>query len=267
MATHETLSGHTIEYEPTPELAAFLARLQALLDDPSKREADMIALAYSRENPLLEPWPFDASRGMVTAAVLAEPAYHVIGDMLFRKRVQDTGTDVAKIAARYTLTIGETAERLGIHESAVRQGIAARRLSSWVKDGRHYLDPVAVDSYKVGPHGPKPPAPRPSNLTPLRVVLGRVQGYNLKVKYPGELEGEERIAEHTIAGNVPRWARVAVFTGHAGTARMFVLEPDPDAEEQTLEHNAFSVRGRFKIVEKINNAAKAGEAWKRFEAA
>jgi excisionase family DNA binding protein len=267
MHTHETVSGHTIELPEDAHVDAFLARLAAMVADPTKTENDMIALAYARENPILEPWPLDEARGQVTAAVLANPAYRVITDLLFRKRLAETGTDPAKIGARYTLTVAETAQRLGVHESAVRQSIAAGRLASWVREGRHYLSPQHVEAYQVGPQGPKPPQPRPTAGAPLRVVAGHVKGYSLKIKAPGELADVERVAEHTIAGTVARWARVAVFTGEHDKARLFILEPAPDGEEQEFVHNAFSVRGRFRIADKINNARKAAEAWKAFEAA
>jgi hypothetical protein len=67
-----------------------------------------------------------------------------------------------------------------------------------------------------------------------------------------------------------RWKRVGVITGVKGAEgapdsyRFFVLELDPGAGEQTIELQGFYVRGPFRVVEKVNNARRAREAWEAF---
>jgi hypothetical protein len=259
---HTTLSGHLIEYTPTPEVAAFLDRMRAMLEDPRVTENEMIAAAYGRENPMLEPYPI-GDRGMVTRATLENPAYHVLADLLVRKRVAQDGTDVAAIAAQHTVSVTEAAHQLGIHESAVRQAIAARRLSSWLKDGKHWLRPEAVASFQVGTRGPKPAESREVG-GPLQIRLGNAPGASFRVRYPGALEQEQRVGAHTITGTLPAWRRVAVLAGGEGDQTLYVLEPG--GEENEVAHKGFSVRGRFRVAEKITEGHDARAAWKAFRA-
>ncbi len=128
---HVTLSGHEIRYDdPSPDLGDFLALARKMAEDPAVKERDLLALIYGAENPIMDKTLFPG-RGAVTREVLENPVYHVLGDLLFRKEVQQRGLDVGAIAARYILTPGEVAERLGVHVSAVTKAIAGRRVSSW----------------------------------------------------------------------------------------------------------------------------------------
>jgi excisionase family DNA binding protein len=155
--THTTVSGHRVEYHPTPKVSSFLERLDALLTDPKVTEQQLIGVAYSPENPILDA-TFHPGRGMVTRAVLDDPAYEVMVDLLFRKRMAEDGISAEKLASRYSMTVAEAAANLGIHESAVRQAISAKRLASWIKEGgRHYVDPRALKALEVGTRGPVGP--------------------------------------------------------------------------------------------------------------
>lgn len=261
MPKYSTLSGHEITHEtPTPAIAAFLERLRAMLDDDAIDEQAMIGCAYGPENPLLDHTLF-AGRGAVTRETLADPLYHVMADLLARKHARARGVDVEKIAAEHTVTVADAAERLGVHESAIRQAIAARRLPSWVKDGKHYLRPDAIDAFKVGNRGPKPAG----NGEPLQVRIGNTAGYSFRIKALGGLSKEERPDAHILEAELLRWSRVGIIAGGEGKHRFFVLEPAEDENE--LAVGTFHVRGKFAIVEKINNPRKAREAWDTFEPA
>jgi hypothetical protein len=165
MATHVALSGHVIDYpEPAPKVARFLARVRELVDDPKASEDDVVALVYSRENPILDHTVFP-TRGAVTRDVLENPVYRVMTDLLFRKSVAERGLDVERIAREFTVPVSDAAARLDIHESAVRQAIAAQRLASWVKEGRHYLRPRDVEAFQVSARGPRAGAAGPRGGT------------------------------------------------------------------------------------------------------
>ena len=146
--THRTITGHPIELEPTPKVAAFLRRLEEAVADPKVTERELTGLAYGPENPFLDHSMFPG-RGAVTKDVLANPAYRVMTDLLFRKRIVEQKIDVSKLEARYTMTPPQAAAELGITEGAVRQAIAAGRLPSWYRDGRHYLDPRSLSSLEL----------------------------------------------------------------------------------------------------------------------
>lgn len=254
--THHTVSGHTIELDASPKVTSFLDRLRAMVDDQTVSEQAMIGLAYSTENPFLDHAMFPG-RGAVTKDVLANPAYAVMTDLLFRKHVAIEGIDVEKLAKRYSMSIAEAAAELGIHVSAVRQAIAAKRLASWMKDGRHYLDPRDVKAFQVGTRGPEA---RVSIHGPLEVCVGHKKGVSFSLKAPKPIVGVRRVEGNVMTGVVREWHRVVVrTTSETGSVRSFVLEPAK--EPNTLTFNEFYVRGNFDIVEKANSRAKAEELW------
>lgn len=260
--SYRTVNGQTLEYEATPKVAAFLRRLEEGVENPKVGEQELVGLAYSSENPILDHTMFPG-RGAVTKVVLDDPAYHVMTDLLFRKQIAEQEVDVDKLAAKYSLTVGQAAAELGIHESAVRQAIAAKRIASWLKDGKHFLDPRSLKSIEFGTRGPKKgafraSAPIPAS-DPLDVVMGHEKGTSLKIK--PSLPETERISGNRLRGTLPKWKRVVVMTtGDGGSRRAFVLEPGPEQNEFT--HGPFSVKGRFVISERANSASKADEFWK-----
>lgn len=152
--TWTTVSGHEVRYGAPPTVAALIERLKAMLADPAATEDDMIVAVYNQDNPVMDREVIPG-RGAVTTRTLANPAYRVMTDLLFRKRLAEGGQDSAALAARYTLTVGEAAGRLGVSRSAIHQAIQARRLSAWVKDGQNYLDPDYLDGFQLSRRGPK----------------------------------------------------------------------------------------------------------------
>jgi hypothetical protein len=91
MPKHTTISGQRIDYdEPAPATAAFLERLVAMMRDPSVSESEMIGFAHAREKPILDHRLPEG--GAVTEAVLADPLYLVITDLLARKRIALEGS-------------------------------------------------------------------------------------------------------------------------------------------------------------------------------
>lgn len=256
---YETVSGQRIEYpEPSAELAQFLRRVQAIAEDPSASEGELVLLIYGAENPIMEKTLFPG-RGAVTREVLEDPVYRVMSDLLYRKRIAARGVTTEQIAKAYTLTVTEAAEQLGIHETAVRKAITGRRLPAWVKEGRYYLDPGTF--YLLGETGQR--GPLPADTQPLQVRVGHSDGVKLAVKAPGDAAPKPHAGHHD--GKIERWRRVAVVTGRGGQFRLFVLEPA--AEDAEIVFHDFFVKGRFKIVSKENNAARAREAWAAFRAA
>lgn len=259
MPTHTTLSGHVITFEDDPPgIVRFLDRLQSLVDDRASTEGDAIALAYSRENPLLAHQDIFPTRGAVTKETLAHPAYAVVTDLLARKEVAVRGIDVAKMAAAYTIPISEAAKRLGVHESAVRQAIAARRLPSWVKDGKHFLSERSLASFARGAQGPKPSA---SPMLTVRIGNHAGASFRLFVE-GGELasNGARSTEEpHIFEATVPKWTSAAVITGRKGSHRLFFISPG--VEENEIVFETFFVKGRFNIDRKVNHPDDARAEW------
>lgn len=279
---HTTASGHRIEYEASPKAVAFLRRLEEMVGDDSITTQEMTGLAYSTENPILDHAMFPG-RGAVTRAVLDDPAYGVVTDLLFRKQLAEDGTDIERVAAKYSMTVGEAAAELGVTEGAIRQAIAAKRLASWVKEGgRHYVDPRAAKTLEVGTRAPVGPrkgsfgdAPEvmakhrrvadaiaPSGA-PLEVRMGSAAGASLSVRAKHPIKVDEQIG-NVNHGHVSPWRRVVVkTTGEGGKTRAWVLVPG--SEDNQIAHDEFFVRGRFTIAMSTNNPRSAIEMWKSTE--
>jgi excisionase family DNA binding protein len=257
---HTTMSGHHLEVaDDRRDVIAFLARLEKMLGDRKATENDMIALAYGRENPILDHTIFP-ERGAVTREILADHAYQVVADLVARKRLAQDGVDPEQLAAEYTITVPEAAERLGVHENAVRQAIAARRLASWVKAGRHYMHPRSLASFELAARGPKPTEDRIRAGAPLEVRLGNKPGSSFRVKHDGIAGEEKRVGQHEIEFTLGAWRKIGVMLGRGETQRLFVLEPAD--EENEVRHGDFYVKGKFRVAKKLNNARIASEAWK-----
>jgi hypothetical protein len=248
--SYTTASGHRIEYEPTPRVAAFLRRLEAMVDDPKVSSQEMTGLAYSSENPILDHTMFPG-RGAVTRAVLDDPAYDVLADLVFRKQLAEDGTPLEKIAAKYSMTVAEAAADLGMSAGAVRQAIAAKRIGSWLKGGQHFLNPKALASLEVGTRAPTKRATAAA-VAALEVRMGSATGASLSVKAKDAID---------VDGRISSWKRVVVrTTGEGGKRRAWVLVPG--TEENQIAHDEFFVRGRFTIAASSNNPRTADELWK-----
>lgn len=251
---HVTVSGHHIEYTASPKLQAFLDRVAKLVTDPKVTEQNLIGLAYSHENPMLDS-TLHPSRGIVTKAVLDDPAYGVLTDLLFRKRVAQEGLSVEKIAERYSMTVGEAAAQLEVTEGAIRQAIAAKRLASWIKEGgRHYVDPRSLKTLEVGTR--RPTGPRAVAVGgPLEVKTGNRTGASFSVRAPVDVK----------EGTIPTWKRVVVrSTGVRGSKRAWVLVPS--VHENEISHVGFFVRGHFAIEATTSNPKKADDLWQGTQA-
>ena len=126
----------------------------------------------------------------------------------------------------------------------------------------HLVDPQTVDTYRdrVKRRGPRPePA--------LRIRMGNRAGASFRVKAPGlevvqttKLEGGGK----TIDAVVPRFERAAIAFSGKKVNRMFVLEPADEEDSFTFED--FEIRGRYRVVEKINDPEEASKRFRSFRA-
>lgn len=256
---HETVSGHRIEYEDDdPKVARFLKRVQALVDDKKATEDDVIALAYGRENPFLEHHAVFPDRGAVTKAVSENPVYHVLLDLLFRKRVQIDGTDIDRLAAKFSLTLEEAAARRRVTVDGLRKAIKDRRLPSWIKEGKPYLDPRSLETFELGTRGRHSQAAKP-----LEYFVGHDAAEGGFARIWTDWDGE--LADPPRGTTNPRWQKAVLLTGgRGGKLRLFRLKPAAEGNE--LKFGVFFVRGEFEIVEKVNAPKAAREAWEEVTA-
>ncbi|KYF92760.1 hypothetical protein BE20_10915 [Sorangium cellulosum] len=266
MKTQYTLlSGETVEFAtPVGELGTFLCRVLAAARDPAVSEADLADLVLGPENPLLDKTAV-AGRSVATADVYRDPAFHVMLDCLARKRLPPESA-VATPRTRYTMTVPEAAQQLGISESAVRQAIYAGRLRANKEGGTYYLDPHSVASYRVSKRGPRrqdqdakgPPG------GPLDARIGSGPDASFRVKHSRddfELT-EKRGPEWT--GMIPSgWRRIAVLGTSRDLSRYWEIEPAEG--ESVLHFEGFYLRGGFRIVETVSSTQRAVAAFKAFQ--
>jgi excisionase family DNA binding protein len=261
---HKLLSGETIEFTPpTSMVAAFVDRVLAMATDPTTTVVQLETLVYGSENPLLSTLII-LGRAVVTRSTYEDPTFHVMLDLIGRKRAALGQLDLEAARARYTMTVREAARLLAVTDGAVRQAIHAGRLPSWKDGGTYYLDPVSVSAYRVVRRGPQPVVP------PLDVVCGSKAGTSFSVKTPHPLTNvtSERSIVRGLAG---QWKRIAVLASKGENARMFILDAlmfahgsSDDTNEVVLDN--FFVRGKFVIVKTENNAKRARAAFKSFKA-
>lgn len=252
---HTTVTGEIIEYpRPTGELATFMARLVDATNDPHVSEAELLDLIYGKANPLLDQSIFP-NHGAVTKAVFANPTYHVMQDLLGRKRVQAGTLDLEEVRGAATMSVAEAAAELGATPAGVRKAIREKRLAA-VKVGRGYhLDPRDVATFKRFRR-----ARGPDGAPALKFCMGSTDGKSFRIRAPG-LRITKRDGR-LMHGEVSSFRKAAVtFSGKTGN-RMFVLEP-AEANDR-FDFGPFFIEGRYRVTEKVNEPGEASERFKAF---
>lgn len=244
------LSGEDLVVEDAaPDVVAFIKRLTSMVTDPTVTESAFIEVLHGLENPLLDK-ELMPGRASVTRAIFADPLYHVMQDLLGRKRITLGSLDMNKVRERYSMTVAEAAALRGVHESAIRQAIAAKRLSSVKLEGKHMLDPEQVRQLEGSKRGP--PAP-------LEVVYGSAPGSSFSIRHDGELTNTKRDGG-LRSGEIRQWTSASVIAHVGEKARFWRIEPGP--EQLTIASGPFRISGRFRKVDSTNNAREAVERFK-----
>lgn len=261
MERYTTTAGEVIEYRtPDPKVRAFLARVVDAAHDPRVTEGELVELVYGKENPILDQTIFPG-RGAVTKAVLADPIYQVMQDLLFAKRLQMGVLAEEAPDAAPALTVEETAARLGISAAAVRHAIKAGNLDARKEDGAYSVDPESVATYRsrVKRRGPPPESAPPD----LELRFGSAPGYSFRVKFPGlEVTGKRAQQYDAVVRRFDGQGAIAFSTKSMN--RMFVIEPADELNKYEL--GPFFISGRYRVVEKINGPKRAAERFRAFEA-
>lgn len=212
----------------------------------------MRALIYGPENPMLSQ---QHGYTFVTPEAFESPVFRVLLDLHDRKRAATGALDLEKAAARYTMTVAQAAERLGVRDSAIRTAVGDGRLPAWMVDGEIRLDPASVDSYKVSRRGPSPK---------LMVAYGEVEGASLSVRVDGgEREVDVTSKERGVVnGEISQWRRVEVIASgkRAGEdpARYWAIAPG--GPQRRIEVGDLKVAGRFTVTDEQSGKA-ARDAW------
>lgn len=257
MHSYKTIVGETLEYEtPTPEIAAFLSRVMLAAHDPNVTEPALTELVFGKENPVLDQTIFPG-RGAVTKAVMASPLYHVMMDLVGAKRLQ-VGTLAPNAYDAFKLTVNEVAKELDVTPGAVRQAIAAGTLTAIKRGATYLIDPRSVATYReLHTRRGRPATPA------VRVRYGSKPGVSFRVKFP-ELKHLDQHG-HVIDAEAPRFERAAVAFSGDGKNQCFVLAPSKKSER--FERDGFFIEGRFRVIARVNDPARAAEAFKTFKPA
>lgn len=246
---HVTLTGRVLTFRtPSPPMAAFLARLEAAVTDPTISEDDFVAIFHGPDNPLLRH-DIVAGRSLVTAEAFADPLYHVMNDLLGCKRVALGRLDLARAEARHTLTVAETAARLGLDAEAVARAISRFELSAWKKGEAWFLDPDSVEAYRVY---------RETQVRPgvLDLRIGACKGYSLQVANysTAHLQRSDGAWEGSVELRPERC--ISVLWKRGDHARYFLIKGGGSHLEEIANKDLF-VRGYFTKESVVNDAVRA----------
>jgi excisionase family DNA binding protein len=258
---YTTLAGETLEFpKPANELGWFLARVSAAVDDPSLPYLPLVEYVYSTRNPMLVPGRREG-RGVATLETYRSPVFHMILDLLERKRLQPVQIESETVERPPSMSVAEAAAALGISPDAVRRAARAGNLTA-VKLGNTFtIDALSVQTYRdrVGRRGPK-------SDTALDIRMGSEPGRSMQVKAPNlTIIGKDK---GLVDAHCPRFELAAIKVSGVRKpgekyARMFVLEPAAEPYEHKL--GPFYVRGNFVVSKKINNPAEASRTFADFE--
>lgn len=148
MQSYTLISGETIEFEePSPLVAAFVQFARAAAADPAVDIHRMTELVYGNANPILD-YTRVPGRGLITRAVLDNPIYQVLSDLVGVKRIQLGLLDMEKVSAAYTITLKDAAKQLGMTQAAVRAALTSRRLDGLLRNGQWFLRPNSIASFQ-----------------------------------------------------------------------------------------------------------------------
>jgi len=241
------VSGETVTYDdPDPEVADYVARVREAAQDPTVSVDDLLELIYSNDNPLLESDQIPG-KGMVTTEVFEDPVYKVMADQISVKRIQQGTLDPETMHDKYTVSVSDAADELGISTSAVRQAIYKDRLAAVKKGGAWKIAPSSIDAYEVSNRGPSA-----ATGEPLHVVIGSKKGVSFSVAHDGELE-RERQEGNLIYGTIRNWTHAAIKSvrkfGRNGDAIDAVeLRPDSGLEaSDSISTEDLKVQGMFSV--------------------
>lgn len=264
MPTYKLLSGEALEYDqPPPAVDEYLSKVRVAANDPDVSTNELIDLIYSEDNPLLETGIIPG-RGVVTKDIQRHPVYQIMLDLLQQKRITEGELDGEAADSQHTVAVSEAAEELGISTGAVRQAIYNDRLAARKIENQWRIYPDAVGAYEVSNRGPSP-------SRPLQIRMGSVEGLSCRVKMPELLEDSEKDGS-IRTGVLKKWRRVGVIIGGSSAGPRedrkgyTFWELAPGDDEESIEEGPFYVRGRFRVVRKVEHAREANEAYREFEA-
>jgi len=255
---YKTVLGEIIKIDQEKvgsDALAFLVRCIQMAHDPEVNENDLIEVAYSEENPILKPGIIKG-RGFIDQEALDHPLYPIFADLISLKGKNQGTFNSENALKQYSLTVSEASEFLGISPSAIRQAIKAHKLAAIKKDGQHWIIPASVKSYKVGSRHRKRETPA------LTVCFGTKKGSGALIpKFVNDIEMVTKNDQGLKEGVVMSFLSAAILTNTQGDKRFFRIVPGPDNE---MKFNGFFIKGKFKIIEKINNPRGADKAFKTF---
>lgn len=150
---YTSVNNRVIECDsPDAAEVAFLAKLEALVEDDSVTPDQMRAVFYGLENPALDPHALPG-HAVITRASLRDPVFRIGIDCLTRKEIRAGRIDLAQMQAGYSLDVPTAAERLGVSPQAVRAGIDSFKYDALFAKGQWWMRPEAVASLRLSRAG------------------------------------------------------------------------------------------------------------------
>jgi hypothetical protein len=156
----------------------------------------------------------------------------------------------------YTVRVDEAAALKGCTPDAIRKAIKRGDLLA-IKAGNAWL----IDEGKLALWSPGPQGPKSSSSPAVTMRFGHEAGARFVVRVDGEPPQGEQVGEHIWTATLTNWSALEVYATTSKGRRYWRLEPGDELDELSL--GGFYVKGMVRVVEKINNARKADEAWGR----
>lgn len=235
--THEMFSGETMTFEATAEEAAFYERAARLAADPAVTSAALVGLCFGPENPLRKLHPSGAA---LTKASIKQPLHAALFDLVQRQWTADglVEAEADDPAQRYSLTVADAAESLGLSVQAVRQAIRKGRLVAVKRGGQYWITPASVDLFRPSRRGPG---------HKVEVIRGHKQGVTMRTRHDGQdvdLPRKPGMPSKSWRGLVSGWSRMAVMTSLGDRYRLHLISAGGDDTDR-IGVGPFHVDGRF----------------------
>ena len=274
------IDGSALTLPPrTPNEEAFLRKVEKASADSQVDDVQLAELIWSKKNPLLVVHPA-TGRPVADRKTYDDPAFQFMLDRVERKRIELGKLDRDAAQARFTMTVNEAADKLGVNPSTVRVAINAHRLVAMKAGGEYRLDPASVASYQVSTRGARAVVQitaravrEPGFQGPLLIRHGRQGEHTLHAKWDtgSKYANSQMIYAGVHEGEIPQgWKHAAVRFGNraTGNVQVFLLEPRKDEmplKRDEIKFAGFFVNGAFRVKRKIVNPKKSTEAWLKFE--
>ena len=248
---HETLYHEIIDYShASQELLAFLKSLFEAYENKAVDEKSLTSLIWSPINPLLRT-DLIPGKAFATKETYEEPLFHIMIDLLSRKRMKEGNLDIEAVKAKYSMSVKEAKEVLGVDATTVRKAFHDRKIAGMLVKGKIWLNPDSVKTFRVSNIGL-----RAKKGNELRLTIGHNAKSIFKVKPEIKVINQRGKGKNLLLdGVLYPFVEAAILCGSKEKPRFYRIVSS--RQTNAIKISDFSVTGRFEVTQKINNPQQA----------